>query len=101
MSGKGDTYRKVNITVFNRNFEKTFGSKDPSYYQRDKSAPQCPVLQYCSVRGCLDPNNPGMNQENCSCRACILRSIEHAQRGAVCEYSGEWYNIDGDCLAEK
>ena len=63
----------------------------------------CEVRRWCKLKQCEDPNNRWINESNCSCLQCIKYSIELDvdQKSEMCEWSGEAYNTDGDCLMEK
>ncbi len=63
----------------------------------------CPVQKYCNLKFCLDPSNHWISEFNCTCKGCIERFISENPDKQVpnCEFSGDGYNSDGDCIMEK
>lgn len=63
----------------------------------------CSVRKHCCLYQCDDPKNQWISEGNCSCKGCIERYIAEnpGKDVPVCEWSGEAYNTDGDCLMEK
>ena len=56
----------------------------------------CEVREFCKIKQCEDSNNRWINPSNCTCRGCLGRSEDKN-----CEWSGEAYNTDGECLMSK
>jgi hypothetical protein len=67
----------------------------------------CEVRDKCKLKCCEDPENRWITLSNCSCRECLVRSMICTCEGCVvkeengCEFSGDAYNTDGDCLMMK
>jgi hypothetical protein len=55
----------------------------------------CEVEQYCKYRNCKEPDTQlqYITYSNCSCRRCHTFLTDKA-----CDFSGESYNTDSDCL---
>ena len=56
----------------------------------------CEARKFCKLKNCEDLQNRWINISNCTCRGCLLRSEDK-----VCEFSGEAYNTDNECLMDK
>ena len=72
----------------------------------------CPVREHCNLKACEGPDGRYINQSNCTCLGCIQRGIkaeadEHGltltpeKSRELCEWSGDMYNTDGDCLGAQ
>jgi len=61
----------------------------------------CEVKEFCVNKGCESTDNKYINIYNCSCRECMKRSLEDLKNGTRCEWSGDAYNTDRDCLMLK
>lgn len=55
----------------------------------------CEVKQYCKYKNCEEPDTQlqYVTYSNCSCRNCTTLLTDK-----VCDFSGESYNTDTDCL---
>jgi len=57
----------------------------------------CSSRKWCRFRQCEDPEySHYINEENCTCKECLQRS-----ENKNCEYSGDAYNTDFECIMEK
>ena len=71
----------------------------------------CDMREYCLLKNCEEERSnhiyklffaskTDMAEDVCTCRTCLKNSTEE-QRKKGCGWSGDAYNTDGGCLAEK